>query len=257
MCGRLGLDASWAELVEYFNLLRPVRINSEFAPRYNTAPTQPVVMAMNGPDGAREGLHVRWGFLPSWAKDPKKFSLIINARSETAIEKPSFRSAMRHRRTLVPASGFFEWQRFGKGQKSQPWWVTPKQGKLMAFGGLMETWADPNGSEIDTGCIITTAANRSFSAIHHRLPLIIHPRDFDQWLDCKTQEPEDVAHLMQPVEDGFLDWVPVSDLVNKVSNTGAELIAPLDEGKVLKSPENDSSTASKDDGAPDDQMQLF
>ena len=142
---------------------------------------------------------MRWGFVPAWVKDPKEFTLLVNARSETAAEKPSFRTAMRHRRVLIPASGFYEWQRFGKGQKSQAYWVRPKDGGVMAFAGLMETWSDANGSEIDTACILTTQANTSVSAIHHRLPMIVHPDSFDRWLDVRGSEPREVADLLAPV----------------------------------------------------------
>ena len=227
MCGRYGLENPWEELVEHFNLTRPVEMKPDMPPRYNIAPTQPIVMAGNylhgGEEEKREGLLVRWGLVPTWVKDPKKFTLLINARAETAIEKPSFRTAMRHRRMLVPASGFYEWKRYGKGQKSQPFWVRPKHGGLMAFGGLMETYADPNGSEIDTGCIISTDTNKSFAAVHHRLPLVIHPQDYNRWLDCRTQEPRDVMDLMRPVEDDFFECIPISDAVNKVANSGVEI----------------------------------
>ena len=232
MCGRIGLEVPWEELFGYFNLIRPVEMGEEMPPRYNIAPTQPIVMVGDGADGQREGMLVRWGLVPSWVKDPKSFTLLVNARSETAIEKPSFRSAMRHRRMLIPASGFYQWQRFGKGQPSQAYWVRPKKGNIVAFGGLMETWSDPNGSEIDTGCILTTEANKSFSAIHHRLPLVIQPEDFTRWLDCKTQEPRDVADLLKPVEDDYFEAIPVGDAVNKVANAGRDIQERVEPGAV-------------------------
>lgn len=223
MCGRFGLEASWEELFAYFDLVRPQKLDPQMPPRYNIPPTQPIMTITVGHDGQREGMLARWGLIPSWVKDPGNFTLLVNARTESAIEKPSFRNAMRHRRILIPASGFFEWKRFGKGQPSQAYWVRPQSGNLMAFGGLLETWAGEDGSEIDTACILTTAANQPFSAIHSRLPLVIHACDFSRWLDCKTQEPRDVLDLMKPVEDTYLDPVPVSDAVNKVSNTGREI----------------------------------
>ncbi len=227
MCGRFGLDATWEELFDYYNLVRPHETGEEMPPRYNIAPTQPIVMIGNGIDGKREGNLVRWGLVPNWVKDPKEFTLLINARSETAIEKPSFRTAMRHRRTIIPASGFYEWKRFGKGRKSHAFWVRPKNGGLVSFAGLMETWSDPNGSEIDTGCIITTAANSSFGEIHHRLPSVIHPQDFDRWLDCRTQEPREVVDLMKPVNDDYFEIIPVSDAVNKVANCDISIQKPV------------------------------
>lgn len=221
MCGRLALDTDFSDFPEPFRLVRNVW--RDMPPRLNIAPTQPLAMIINNTLGEREGLLVRWGFVPAWVKDPKDFSLIINARCETAFEKPSFKSAMRHRRALVPASGFYEWKRFGKGRKSQAYWVRPRDGGFVTFGALMETWSGANGSEVDTGCIMTTDANSSFSEIHHRLPLVVHPRDIDRWLDCKTQEPRDVLDLMAPVDDDYFEAIPIGDEVNKVANTDASI----------------------------------
>ncbi|MEP0943524.1 MAG: SOS response-associated peptidase [Rhizobiaceae bacterium] len=243
MCGRFGLEAGWDELFDYFNMVQTTVTAQEMPPRYNIAPTQPIaVVADNDHRGAkqREGMLVRWGFVPAWVKDPKEFTLLINARSESAAEKPSFRNAMRHRRILVPANGFYEWHRFGKGQPSQAYWVRPKSGGIMAFGGLMETWSDANGSEVDTACLLTTQANDSFSAIHHRLPVIIHPNSFDRWLNVRGSEPREVTDLMSAVDDDYLESVPVSNAVNKVSNTGREIqtrVEPL--RPATQKPDND------------------
>ncbi len=252
MCGRASLDISWNVLVELLNIMRPISMQPEMPPRYNIAPTQPLLMVGNGYDGNREALLVRWGLVPTWVKDPKKFTLLINARAETAIEKPSFRNAMRHRRMLVPASGFYEWKRFGKGQKSQPYLVRPKDGGLFAFGGLMETYADPNGSEIDTGCIISTDTNQSFAQIHHRLPLVIYPKNYTRWLDCKTQEPRDVLDLMQPVRNDYFEWIPISDAVNKVANSGKEIQDQV-ESIARETPETSDSEPKK----PSSQLSMF
>lgn len=234
MCGRFGLEVPWQELFEYFNLVRPKAWDVEMPPRYNIAPSQPIIAVALGADGRRQGQLVRWGLVPSWVKDPSKFTLLINARSETAVEKPSFRNAMRHRRILVPASGFYEWRRFGKGQPSQAYWVRPKNGNVVAFGGLMETWSDPNGSEIDSGCILTTEATPQFGEIHHRMPLVIHPEHFERWLDCNNCQPGDVIDLLRPVEDGYFEAVPVSNAVNRVKNTGRDIqnrVEPLSPAK--------------------------
>ncbi|NRB31332.1 MAG: SOS response-associated peptidase [Rhizobiaceae bacterium] len=243
MCGRFSLEVGWEELFAYFNMVRPAVPPTQMPPRYNIAPTQPIVVVANADRGGetrREGQLVRWGFVPAWVKDPKEFTLLVNARSETAAEKPSFRTAMRHRRVLIPASGFYEWQRFGKGQKSQAYWVRPKDGGVMAFAGLMETWSDANGSEIDTACILTTQANTSFSAIHHRLPMIVHPDSFDRWLDVRGSEPREVADLLAPVDDKYLEPIPVGDAVNKVSNSGPEIQTRVKEVRSAnQKPEND------------------
>jgi putative SOS response-associated peptidase YedK len=225
MCGRIALTHTWEELVELYNLVMPgVTGDAVPPPRYNIAPTQPIFMVDDGPKGRMSTL-VRWGLVPLWVKDPGSFTLLVNARSETVVEKPSFRSAMRHRRTLVPATGFYEWRRSGK--KSQAFWVRPRDGGILTIAGLMETWSNADGSEIDTGCLLTTKTNKSFAKIHHRLPVIVAPGDFERWLDCRTQEPRDVVALMRPVDDDYLEAIPVSDLVNKVSNAGPDIQVPV------------------------------
>ena len=227
MCGRFVLSQTAAQIEALFGI---VELEGGLAPRYNIAPTQPILMIVSG-DGRHPGSNlpdrravlVRWGFLPGWVKDVKAFPLLINARSETAVEKAAFRAAIRHRRTLVPASGFYEWKRDGKG-KAQPYFIRPRQGGAIAFGGLMETFVDPNGSEIDTGAILTTSANVALAPIHDRMPVIIHEEHFAAWLDCRNSEPREVAHLMQSVQPAFFEAVPVSDRVNKVANDDAELL---------------------------------
>ncbi|MCB1381997.1 MAG: SOS response-associated peptidase [Notoacmeibacter sp.] len=230
MCGRFALTILPDDVAAFFSLagLDP------FPPRYNIAPTQPVLVVTAGParePGSnlpdREAVLARWGFLPSWVKDPNEFPLLVNARSETASEKNSFRNAMRHRRVLIPASGFYEWQRAGR-EKAQPFWIRPTGGGLVAFGGLMETWEGREGSLMDTACILTTSANAQIGAIHDRMPVVIRPEDFSRWLDCRTQEPRDVADLMQPVEPGFFEVVPVSTRVNKVANSGPDIQEPVE-----------------------------
>jgi putative SOS response-associated peptidase YedK len=223
MCGRFGLEVAWDEIFRYFNLISPGNIGEDMPSRYNIAPTQPIVVIGHDGRDQRVPQLVRWGLVPAWVKDPKEFTLLVNARTETAFEKPSFRAAMRHRRVLIPASGFYEWQRFGKGQPSQAWWVRPKSGGPVAFGGLMETWSDPNGSEIDTGCILTTPANETFKPIHHRMPMVVQPQHFERWLDCKNHGPAEVADLLSPVNDTFFETIPVGNAVNKVANTGRDI----------------------------------
>ncbi len=226
MCGRFALAVTPEELAAHFAIIDDL---ADFPPRYNIAPTQPILLVIaaplhepgsNLPD--RRAMLVRWGFIPGWAKDPKALPLMINARAETAIEKPAFRAAMRHRRALVPASGFFEWKR--DGRKSQPFWVRPRGGGIVAFAALMETYAEPGGSEIDTAAILTTHAGYDTAFIHDRAPVVIAPQDYARWLDCRTQEPRDVADLLRPADDGFFETIPVSDRVNKVANIGPDLL---------------------------------
>lgn len=220
MCGRFALTASPQQVAQAVAVERL----EAFPPRYNIAPTQPILAVLNDAAGERVGLLVRWGFVPAWVKDPADFSLLINARSETASTKASFKNAMRHRRALVPASGFYEWSRPASGKgRGQAYWVRPRDGGLVTFAGLVETWQSREGAEIDTACILTSQANAAMSAIHARLPVIIHPADHERWLDCRTQEPRDVDDLLEPVADDFFEAIPVSDAVNKVANSSPDI----------------------------------
>lgn len=181
--------------------------------------------------------------------------LLINARSETASEKNAFRAAMRHRRTLLPASGFYEWKREGSGP-ARPYWIRPRDGGLVAFAGLMETWMDAGGSEIDTGAILTTAANEELAHIHHRMPVVIRPDDHGRWLDCRSREPRDVADLLKPVEPGFFEAVPVSDKVNKVINTRPDIQHRVDPAAITEPDARTSRIARSRMPPPEDDGQL-
>ncbi len=254
MCGRFALTATADALQAYFEATELER----HEPRYNIAPTQPIIMIRVNGDVARrpgdnrpdrESLFVRWGLLPSWVRDPKDFPLLINARSETAARKASFKAPMRHRRTLIPASGFYEWQREGR-QKPQAYWVRPRHGGIVAFAGLMDTWSATDGSEIDTGAVLTTQANAAISHIHHRMPVVIRPEHFTRWLDCRMQEPGDVADLLVPIDVDFFEAVPVSDKVNKASNIGPDL---QDRVEIEPQPDVEPPVAP----AQSDQLTLF
>ncbi|GEO84503.1 SOS response-associated peptidase [Ciceribacter naphthalenivorans] len=245
MCGRFSLTATPEDVRDFLGLLEL----EGFPPRFNIAPTQPILVVVAGdrqepgsnlPD--RKAVLVRWGLMPSWVKDPKEFPLLINARSETAIDKASFRAAMRHHRVLVPASGFYEWHRPAKesGERSQAYWIRPRHGRIIAFAGLMENWSSADGSEVDTGAILTVGSNKTIGRIHGRMPVVIKPEDFERWLDCKSGEPRHVADLMAPVEEDFFEAIPVSDLVNKVANTGPEVQAPVGESLAVAKPEKNS-----------------
>lgn len=233
MCGRFLLTVTPEEIAEYFALMEL----EAFPPRYNIAPTQPVLAVLAGapaePGSNRPLRHaqlVRWGFIPSWLKDTEGFPLLINARSETSAQKNTFRAAMRHRRALVPASGFYEWKRAkDRKTKSQAFWAKPAAGGIVAFGALVETWHGADGSEIDTMAILTTAANDEFAAIHHRMPVTIAPEHFDRWLDCRDTEPRDVADLLAPPPEGIYEAVPISDKVNKVANAGPDILERVEE----------------------------
>lgn len=254
MCGRFALTATADALQAFFETTELER----HEPRFNIAPTQPIIMIRSNGDTMRrpgdnrphrETVFVRWGLLPSWTKDPKDFPLLINARAETAARKASFKAPMRHRRTLIPASGFYEWQREGR-QKPQAYWVRPRNGTIVAFAGLMDTWSSDDGSEIDTGAVLTTPANAAISHIHHRMPVVIRPEHFVRWLDCRTQEPRDVADLLSPIDEDFFEAVPVSDRVNKATNIGPDLQEAVD---IPPEPER----APPDKPKQSDQLTLF
>ena len=251
MCGRYSLLARPEELAQFFELPEL----GVFPPRYNIAPTQPILTVGINAAGEREGQLVRWGLIPHWVKDPGDFTLLLNARAETITEKASFKTAIRHRRVLIPATGFYEWHRpDNKSLPKQAYWIRPSHGGTFAFAGIAETWMGKDGSEMDSAAIITTSSNSQIGNIHHRMPVVIKPEDFDRWLDCKTQEPRDVADLMQGVENGYFEAIAVSDRVNKVSNTGPEIQEPGLAEPVVKAQKKKTVTKPKPD---DGQMDLF
>lgn len=235
MAGRFALTATPAEVAEHFGLDDV----EDFPPRYNIAPTQPILLVTAGyPRGEgsnrpeRRSLLVRWGLIPGWAKDPKKVSALFNARAETAAERRAFMAPMRHRRSLVPASGFYEWRRSSdSGRPGQAYWVRPRRGGVIAFAALFETWLEPGGSEIDTAALLTTEANGALADIRDRMPVVIQSQDFARWLDCLNNEPRDVMDLTRPPDPDFFEAIAVSDKVNKVANVGPDVQEPVEAGR--------------------------
>ncbi len=225
MCGRFTLFASPEEVAEQFGLETPPVL----APRYNIAPTQPVGFVRRGADGARVWELGHWGLIPSWSKDPSIGARMINARSETAAEKPSFRAAMRRRRCLIPTTGFYEWKRIN-GAK-QPYYIHLAGGGLFAFAGLWEYWAGEDGSELVSCTILTTEANEMMAGLHNRMPSIILPDDYDDWLgdgrDADAREVDRLKHLLRPAANDLLEAEAVSRYVNSPSNEGEACILPL------------------------------
>jgi len=167
---------------------------------------------------------VRWGLIPSWVKNPAEFATLINARAETAFEKPSFRAALRHRRCLVPTDGFYEWTG-DKGAK-QPHLIRKRGGGLFALAGVWEHWIGADGSEIDTMAILTVGANSTMRAIHDRMPAIVPPEAFDLWLDTRSGSADIAPAILQPAPAGLLEIVPVSRRLNNPRNEGPELLLP-------------------------------
>jgi putative SOS response-associated peptidase YedK len=221
MCGRFALKALPEEVQALFGYLD----GEPFPPRYNIAPTQPIAIVRRE-HGVRRLALVRWGLVPAWVEDPREFSLIVNARAEGIVDRPAYKYAMRYRRCLVPASGFYEWRK-GRGTRRGPrqaYWVRPKSDGLVAFAGLWETWTDRDGGEIDSACIVTTAANDVVAPIHDRMPVIIDPADFEAWLNG---DPDEAMTLLRPAPNSLVEAVPVSDRVNKADNDDPGLIAPV------------------------------
>ena len=219
MCSRYSLTSPPEAVRSYF------RYDNEavFPPRYNIAPSQPVAIS-RPPAGGREMALVRWGLVPGWVKDPRAFKMLINARSETAAEKPSFRAAMRHRRCLIPVDGFYEWK--GAPGSKRPHLVRPRAGGPMALAGIFENWLGADGSEIETMAILTVAANAAMSALHDRMPAIIAPEHFDAWLDCRPGTATDIVELLAPAPEDFLDIIEVSRALNNPRNEGPAVQEP-------------------------------
>ncbi|MGB3713717.1 MAG: SOS response-associated peptidase [Candidatus Promineifilaceae bacterium] len=222
MCGRFTLVAPGEAIAELFQLVEVPSL----VPRYNIAPTQPVAAVRLSPSsGARELTYFHWGLIPRWAKDPKIGSRMINARSETAAEKPSFRSAFKYRRCLVPADGFYEWQKIN-GRK-QPIRIQMKGGRPFAIAGLWEHWLSSDGSEIESCTLLTTEPNDLLGPVHNRMPVLLDPTDFDLWLGAKTYQGADVQQLMRPFSDEEMTFYPVSTHVNNPRNEDPHCIEPL------------------------------
>jgi putative SOS response-associated peptidase YedK len=220
MCGRFALHSS----PDYLRRLLGFVERPNFPPRYNIAPTQPIALVRRE-HGARHFALARWGLVPAWVKEPKKFALLINARVEGIAEKPSFRAAVRRRRCLIPADGFYEWRRAARSKR--PYFVRRRDGEPMAMAGIWETWADADGGEIDTVAIVTCAANAILAPIHDRMPALIAPADFAVWLEADETQFETALALLRPAADELLEAHEVSPRVNKVANDDAENIAPV------------------------------
>jgi putative SOS response-associated peptidase YedK len=220
MCGRFSLTYTDQDLLEYFQLARGL----DLEPRYNIAPSQPVA-AVRVDEGERRLVLLRWGLIPFWANDPKVGYKMINARAETAHKTPAFRAAFRGRRCLIPASGYYEWDK--KGGSRQPYHILRADGQPMALAGLWEHWEGEEGKTVIESCtILTTAASEPVARLHDRMPVILEPEDFDRWLDPGEQRVERLRELLQPAAPGVLSMHPISPYVNKASNEGERCIEP-------------------------------
>ena len=221
MCGRFVLRASPQQLQTLFDLTEA----PPTAARYDIAPTQPVLAARANPyGGLREATYLNWGLIPFWAKDPRIGSRMINARAETAAQKPSFRAAFKYRRCIVPADGFYEWKQEEGGK--QPYLIGLESGGVFGIAGLWEHW-EREGSVIESCTLLTTEANELMARLHHRMPVILEREDYEEWLDPSVQKADALLHLMRPFSGAEMRAVPVNKVVNNARNEGPGCVEPI------------------------------
>jgi putative SOS response-associated peptidase YedK len=222
MCGRFVLMTPGKSLAEHFRLAEEPSLE----PRYNIAPTQPVaIIKPQAGTPLRELKIVRWGLIPFWAKDAKMGARLINARSETAADRPAFRAAFKMRRCLIPADGFYEWKKLEKGRA--PYLVALSNRLPFAFAGLWESWKSPDRELIESCTILTTDANELIQSIHDRMPAILSPSDYELWLNPDTKTTESLKHILRPFPSEEMIMFPVSGKVNKASYDAADCVEPL------------------------------
>lgn len=222
MCGRFTQTASPEVIARQFNISRPPLVT----PRYNIAPSQPIAaIRIDSETATRALVMLHWGLIPSWAKDPKIGYQCINAKAETVAEKPSFRSAFKKRRCLVVATGFYEWQ--VRGRIKQPMWIGLQNQAPFAFAGLWEHWQPPEGQPLETCTILTTEPNDLMAPIHNRMPVILAPTAYDQWLDPKFQHTDSLKALLRPYPSDALRAYPVSTLVNNPRHDVPQCLEPV------------------------------
>jgi putative SOS response-associated peptidase YedK len=219
MCGRFVITSAPEALRQLFGYLE----QPNFPPRYNISPTQPIPVVIS--ENGRHFRLMRWGLWPAWVKDPRKFTLLINARAESVKEKPAFKNAIRRRRCLIPADGYYEWH--ASGGIKRPYFIHRRDGRPVGFAGVAECWVGPNGEEVDTVAIVTAPASADLAVLHHRVPVTITPDEFEFWLDCRSDEAETVTPLMRGPEEGEFVWHEISSRVNRVANDDAQLILPI------------------------------
>ena len=217
MCGRFAQRSPARKVAKQFEVEEVPPLTE----RYNVAPAQ-MILGIRGEDGAREAMFFKWGLVPCWAKDPSIGNKLINARSETVEEKPSFREAFRQRRCIIPADGFYEWKR--EDGRKQPFFFKLKDERPFGFAGLWDRW-EGEGEQIINSCtILTTEANGVLRPVHDRMPVILHPEDYASWLESGEQERALLKELLRPYPVNDMVGHPVSALVNSPSNSGPELI---------------------------------
>lgn len=222
MCGRFSVALSATTLASHFNVQESV----VWKERYNLAPSQEILTLVQPAGRAREIRRMRWGLIPSWAKDPAIGNQLINARAETVATKPAFRNALRERRCLIVTDGFYEWQAQGRGK--QPWCIRMQDGRPFAFAGLWERWTDPEGRAIESCTVITTTPNALIKQFHHRMPVILASRDYDLWLDVRIRDVDRLPLLLAPYPPEDMTAYPVSRFVNNPANDSPACQSPAE-----------------------------
>jgi putative SOS response-associated peptidase YedK len=222
MCGRFVTEIPADELRRIFNLTEVPWLE----PCYNVTPSQLVAVVRNQVDHNRLDF-LKWGLVPGWSKEPGIGSHMINARCETVYEKPAFRHAIKYRRCVIPASGFYEWHIIGEQHHKQPWYIHMADDSPMCMAGLWESWRAKDGSELETFAVVTTAANKLVAPIHERMPVILHPDCFNLWLSHNMHDPDLIQPLFQPFPGDRLSVCKVSDLVNNPHNDSPACIEPI------------------------------
>jgi putative SOS response-associated peptidase YedK len=230
MCGRMTQATDPAEVARIFDAESRVdaATGGIVTPRYNVAPTTPLTIVRQRPDEGRTVEQVRWGLIPSFARDASGAAKMINARAETVASSPAFRSSFQRRRCIVPSDGFYEWRRTG-GPK-QPFFLHPPAGAVLAMAGVWAARKDPeSGLWVPSAAVITTSANHLVSAIHDRMPVLLPRETWDDWLDTGIQDVEYLGSLLVAPPDDVLEMYPVSTRVNSVRNDGPDLVLPVEE----------------------------
>lgn len=217
MCGRFAQRTDPKRLAKQFG----VEEVPESEPRYNIAPTQGILGVREGADG-REMTLLKWGLVPSWARDSSMGARLINARSETVAEKPAFRQSYKQRRCIIPADGFYEWQRT-RGRK-QPFFFQMRNESPFGFAGLWDRWEREDGAPLQSCTILTTEANEVLRPVHDRMPVIIHPDDYELWLGCNPRKQELLRDLLRPFPSSKMIGYPVSTAINSPGSQGSKLI---------------------------------
>ena len=224
MCGRYRLSRRKQIIEEHFDT---AQCDDDWSPRYNIAPTQPVpVIRQNPKEPVRELSLMRWGLIPHWSRDASIASSTINAKSETAATKPAFRDPLKYRRCLIPADAFYEWKRTATSK--QPYCFEVNDGDLFAFAGLWDGWKDASGQWIKTCSILTTTPNTLASAVHDRMPVILHADSYDLWLDPGLTDLQVVSELLKPYDARLMRSYPISTRINHVANDDEECSHPVE-----------------------------